>query len=189
MHDFLKEQYQFSDYQIAQLQYLVKTLASEFSKLLIMAFLFRNQLDIYASAVAVMLLMRTSTGGLHCKKYFSCFLVSLSYMLLSIMVLPNLPVNKVFQLILLFLCMLCNYWIGPVTSSIHRPLSERCIRRVRLQAFILVFLFLTVIYIIPDNPCITAGFWVIILHTLQLIAAKILKKKGEFYEKQVCEDY
>ena len=33
MHDFLKEQYEFSDYQIAQLKYLFKTVTAEFSKL------------------------------------------------------------------------------------------------------------------------------------------------------------
>lgn len=36
MHELLKEQYEFSDYQVAQLEYLGKTLLSEFSKFLIM---------------------------------------------------------------------------------------------------------------------------------------------------------
>ncbi|GFI70072.1 accessory gene regulator protein B [Lachnospiraceae bacterium] len=126
MHDFLKNQYQFSDYQIAQLQYLLKTFSSEFSKLLIMGFIFRNQMGVYFFAVTIMLLLRTATGGLHCKKYISCFLVSFTYMFLSLNVLPLISINKVFQLILLFFCMIGNYFIGPVTSVVSRLCVSSC---------------------------------------------------------------
>lgn len=177
MHDFLKEQYQFSDYQIAQLRYTWKTFASEISKTLIMALIFRNELGRYVFAVTIMLLLRTATGGLHCKKYISCFLVSLTYMFLSLAVLPSIAINKVFQLILLFICMLCNYYIGPVTSAVRRPLKEECTKRVKKQAFLIIFFYMTFLYIIPENPYFTCGFWVIILHTLQLTAAKLLKKE------------
>ena len=188
MHAFLKEQYGFSDYQVAQLAFLAKTLVSEFSKLLIMGILFRKELGMYLFAVSVMLLLRTATGGIHCKKYISCLLVSFSYIFLSLMVLPNIPINKVFQLILLFICMLCNYYIGPVTSSVHAPLSEGLVKRVRLQAFLVIFFYLTFTFIVPENPYTIAGTWVIILHTLQLAAARVLKK-GDPYERKICETY
>lgn len=188
MREFLKTQYEFSDFQIEQLKYTCKTLASEFSKLIIMGILFHNILGIYAFAVAVMLLLRSSTGGLHCRTYLSCFLVSLTYMFLALAVLPVIPVNKLVQMILLFLCILCNYYIGPVTSVVRHPLSEKIIHRVRGQAFVIIFFYLTLTYITPENPYITAGFWVIILHTTQLIAAKLLKVKGENrYESQTYQ--
>lgn len=176
MHDFLKNEYGFSDYQIAQLKYLFKTIASEFSKLAIMAIIFRNKIGLYVFAVTVMLLLRTATGGLHCKTYLGCFAVSLGYMFLSIEVLPLITVNKLLQLILLFICMLLNYYIGPVTSSVRPPLREHVFKRVRIQAFLIIFFYLTLTYILPETPYITAGFWVVILHTAQLIVAKILKK-------------
>lgn len=186
MHRFLKEQYQFSDFQIAQLQYVWKTFFSEFSKLLIMGLIFRNELGRYFFAVTIMLLLRTATGGLHCKKYISCFFVSFTYMFLSLIVLPPIPVNKVFQLILLFACMLCNYYIGPVTSAVHRPLSEECSKRIKIQAFLIIFFYLTLTYIVPENPYFTCGFWVVILHTLQLTVAKLLKKEGNYHERETC---
>ena len=43
MQEFLKRQYQFSDFQIAQLQFFVKTISSELSKFLIMGFIFRDR--------------------------------------------------------------------------------------------------------------------------------------------------
>lgn len=176
MHELLKKEYGFSDYQIAQLKYLFKTITAEVSKLAIMAFIFRNKIGLYFFAVTIMLLLRTATGGLHCKTYWGCFAVSLGYMFLSIEVLPLITVNKLLQLILLFVCMLLNYYIGPVTSSVRPPLREHVFKRVRIQAFLIIFFYLTLTYILPETPYITAGFWVVILHTVQLIAAKILKK-------------
>lgn len=184
MNEFLKANYQFSDFQIAQLQYTGKTFASEFSKLLIMGLLFRHDLGKYLFSVTIMLLLRTATGGIHCKKYITCFLVSFSYMFLSILVLPLIPVNKVFQLILLFVCMVCNYYIGPVTSAVHRPLNEKCTKKVKIQAFLIIFFYLTLLYIVPENPYFTCGFWVIILNTLQLVAAKVQKKEVCGYERE-----
>lgn len=184
MHEFLKEQYQFSDFQIAQLKYTWKTFASELSKLLIMGLLFRHDFGKYIFSVTLMLFLRTATGGLHCKKYISCFLVSFTYMFLSLMVLPAIPVNKVFQLVLLFICMLCNYYIGPVTSAVHRSLSTDCKKRVKVQAFLIIFFYLTLTYIVPENPYFTCGFWVIILNTLQLLLAKAQKKEEVYYERE-----
>ena len=179
MHNFLKQQYGFSDYQIAQLAFTAKTVGAEISKLLIMGFIFKDNLDLYIFAVIIMMLMRSSTGGLHCRTYWGCFFVSLAYMFLALSVMPLIPVNKLLQMILLFLCILCNYYIGPVTSAVHRPLSERVTKRVKLQSFVIIFFYLSLTFIVPENPYITVGFWVIILHTLQLSAAKILKMKGE----------
>lgn len=184
MYKFLKEQYQFSDFQIAQLQYTWKTFFSEFSKLMIMGLVFRNILGRYVFAVIIMMLLRTATGGLHCKKYISCFLVSFTYMFLSLAILPYIPINKVFQLILLFICMLCNYYIGPVISEVHRPLSNSCTKRVKIQAFLVIFFYLVLAYIVPESSYITCGFWVIILHTLQLTAAKLLKKEENYRERE-----
>ena len=191
MKELLKKYYQFSDYQVAVLQFVGKTLASELSKLLIMGIIFHDRLDIYAVAVTVMIFLRTATGGLHCRRYISCLSASFTYLFLAIivlpmMVMPQIPVNKVFQLILLFICMLCNYFVGPVTSTVHLPLKDGLVKKVKIQAFLFIFFFITVTYIVPESPYITVGFWVIILHTLQLVAARIIKK-GEPYEREIVE--
>ena len=114
MRELLKEQYQFSDFQIAQLEYVWKTVTSELSKLLIMGILFHDRLGLYLFAMAVMVL--------------------------------------------------------------------------RVQAFVIIFFYLTLTYIVPESPYITVGFWVIILHTLQLITAKLIKMKGAYdYERKTCQ--
>ncbi len=87
-------------------------------------------------------------------------------------------------MIFLFVCMLCNYFVGPVTSTVHVALSEQHVSKVRMQAFVFIFFYIVALYIVPENAYMTVGFWVIILHTLQLIAARILKK-GEPYERKI----
>lgn len=179
MQEFFKTQYGFSDYQIAQLAFTAKMVGAECSKLCIMGFLFKDCFLLYLFAVAIMMLMRYSTGGLHCRTYWGCFFVSLSYMFLVLKVLPWMAVTKLTQMLFLFVCIFCNYFIGPVTSKVHRPLSEKTTKRVRLQSFVSIFFYLMLTFIVPESCYITTGFWVIILHTLQLAAAKILKMKGE----------
>ncbi len=187
MHELLKTEYGFDEVQIKQLRYVWKTFSSEFSKLLIMGLFFHNRIGIYLFTVTLLMLLRSATGGLHCSKYYSCFITSIVYMALVIYALPFIPVAKPIQLLLLFLCILINYFIGPVTSAVHRPLTEETQNKVRLQVVIVIFFYLIFSYIVPENLYVTTGFWVIILHTMQLLAAKLQKMKGVvFYEKQTC---
>jgi hypothetical protein len=63
--NYLREKHQISNYQIAQIEFLFKTIFSEFSKIMIIGLLFPNQLEAYLFALCIMLFMRCSTGGLH----------------------------------------------------------------------------------------------------------------------------
>lgn len=183
MYEKIKTQYEFSDFQMEQLRFLFKSLFSEFTKIIIMGFFFIDQLPVYFLALFALALLRTSTGGLHCQKYFSCLCVSFIYVLLCIRILPLLYVNKLLQMLLLLVCLLLTYYLGPVTSSVHLPLAPKRIKEVKLQAFVVIFLFLIATYILPENPYITVCFWIICLHTIQLLAAKILKKGVLFHAK------
>lgn len=61
-------------------RYLVLSFLSETSKLLILALLFHRKIGIFLFSVLVLYLLRSTTGGMHCKRYWSCFLVSFSYL-------------------------------------------------------------------------------------------------------------
>ncbi|MBQ2936619.1 MAG: accessory gene regulator B family protein [Lachnospiraceae bacterium] len=176
MKDFLKKNYNFTDYQIAQLGYLFKTLLGELSKMVIMGVLFRKELPLYFAAIIMLLLMRTSTGGLHCKTYFTCLLSSCAYIFVCIKLLPMIPLPIVVQIISLPICLYINYKWGPVTSDIHMPLTEEQKKRGRIRALLIIYIFAIVMSIIPDNKYLIVCYWVIIVHSLQLVYAKILKK-------------
>lgn len=177
MKDFLKRNYNFTDYQVAQLAHLSKTLLAEFSKLIIMGVLFRHDLPLYFSAIAMLLLMRTSTGGLHCKTYLTCLLSSCAYVFVCMKLLPMLPLSILVQIASLSLCLYVNVKWGPVTSDIHMPLTESQKEKGRLRALIIILIFAIAMSVIPDNKYLIVCYWVIIVHSLQLVYAKI-KKKG-----------
>lgn len=176
MKELLKSTYQFTDYQIAQLEFLTKTLLSEISKILIIGLFFLKELPFFFVSMLIISLLRTSTGGLHCRTYFSCLAASWCYIIFTIKLLPLLPIHQTPAMILLVICIIIDYRIGPVTSDVHMPLTETSKNKGRLCTLftIITFLFFMVFY--PENTYVITGFWIIISHTLQLIAAKIRKK-------------
>lgn len=180
MKEKLKSWYQFSDYQIAQLEYFFKTVFSEISKILIIGFLFRKELDVYCVTMLSLCLLRTATGGLHCKTFWGCLFASTTYIVLAIRLLPLIPVSFLFKILLLLVCIPVNYYIGPVTSDVHMPLTAELTKKSRIRAAVSIFLFVILIYAIPESKYTVPIFWITITHSLQLIAAKIRKlKKGD----------
>ena len=175
---YLKDTYHLSSYQVAQIFFLFKTLASEISKMLIMGILFHKHLSLYVFALFIMVFLRSSMGGLHFYTYAGCLLTSIAYLWLAIYILPAITVAKYLQIIALILCILiCNY-IGPVISKYRPDVCKERFEQCKKFMTIFTFIYAIILYIMPENRYLYVGFWVIILHSLQLIVAKI-RKKGE----------
>ncbi|MBQ3600802.1 MAG: accessory gene regulator B family protein [Lachnospiraceae bacterium] len=174
----LKDTYHLSSYQIAQIFFLFETIISEMSKILIMGVAFHNHLPLYFFALFMMIFLRSAMGGLHFYTYAGCLLTSFVYIWAAIWLLPHITIAKYLQLILSVLCIvICNH-IGPIISK-YRP--EACKEHFsQCKRFITIFIFFytLILYVMPKNKYLTVGFWVIILHSLQLIIAKI-QTKGE----------
>lgn len=158
--------------------FLFLTFFSEISKFFLIGLFFLDNIKLYLWTILIFLILRSNNGGLHCKTYWSCFAVSLSYIFLSIRILPLIPTAKILQMFILLMCIVITYHIGPVTSSFRPTPSESVCKRQKNKLFMIIFLFLITLYILPENPYITTGYWVIILNTCQLLLAKILKKEG-----------
>ena len=174
----LRNKYNLTNYQIAQIFFLFKTLLSELSKMLIMGLLFHKHFFVYCFALFIMIFLRTTTGGLHFYTYWGCLLMSVAYMGLSIVILPMISVPLPVKLCLLICAIIICHVVGPITSK-YRPVNPPAqIQFLRKICIFTIFIFSIALYIIPENAYMTAGFWVIILHSLQLIAGKI-KKKGD----------
>ncbi len=175
----LKEKYQLSNYQIAQIEFLFKSLLSELSKMFIMGILFYNQLTLYLFALFVMLFLRCSTGGLHFYTYLGCLACSITYMCLVLWVLPSITVPIYMQLLLLLISILICNFVGPVVSKYRPTPSHKLYTRGKNTTCMFIFIYSLALYIIPENTYLIVGFWTIILHSLQLTVAKI-RKKGEY---------
>lgn len=173
MLDYIQKKFDFSDYQTAQLRYFFLTFFGELSKLVMLGFLFRKNLSLFIWAVFILHLIRSSLGGIHCKTYWGCFLMSLAYLILAIEILPHLPVNKFLQMAALIACIMLSHHIGPVTSKLHPVLSERVCAKLKIKVSVVLFIYYILLYIMPENQYVTVGFWVIILSIMQLVVAKL----------------
>lgn len=176
MKELLKSTYQFTDYQIAQLGFLGKTVLSEASKLFFIGLFFRKELPLFLISILILALLRTSTGGLHCSTYLSCLIASWFYIIFTIKILPLIPIRQFTAIILLILCAIIDYSIGPVTSDVHMPLTEKVKQKGRLCTLSTILTLLLLMLFVPENIYVITGFWIIITHTVQLTAAKIRKK-------------
>lgn len=174
---YLKEKHNLSNYQIAQLAFLGKTVLSEISKVLIMGIIFYKHLPLYFFSLLIMLVLRCSTGGIHFYTYIGCLAASIIFLWSVIVLLPIIIVPLSVQLILLLLCILSCYSIGPIPSKYRPPYSNTFIQKCKLIISIFIFLYTIVLYIIPGSPYLNVGFWTIILHSLQLTIAKYIRKE------------
>lgn len=174
--------------EIVLIRYLGLSILSEVSKIAIFAFLFRSQIELFLFAMGVMMLMRRSNGGMHCKRYLACFAVSLLYLFLCIKVLPVIPLPKSLMLMILLICICVNYRIGLVVSKYHKNPSEGQKKKGSIQSFVIVFFYMTALFILPENIYMCTGFWVIVLHSLQLAFAEF-NLKGEFLDEKGVKFY
>lgn len=176
--EYLKEKHHVSNYEIAQIEFLFKTIFSELSKMVIMGILFHEHLGLYLFALCVMLYLRTSTGGLHFYTYIGCLTGSILYVGSAIILLPNIILPSYLQLGALLISILTCYRIGPVVSKYRQEPSPQKFQHCRNITCTGIFVYALITYIMPENQYIIVGFWIIILHSLQLPIAKI-RKKGE----------
>lgn len=77
---YIKGKYGLSNYQMAQLTFVIKSTSSELSKILLMSIAFQNHLKLYIFLLIIMCFLRTFSGGLHFYTYQKCLLASTTYM-------------------------------------------------------------------------------------------------------------
>lgn len=179
----LTESKKYTRYQVKKIMYVLKTLSADISKVVILGIIFRNHFVSYIAALTALFMLRSFSGGIHNKTYLGCFATSLVYFLLSIMILPQITISFSIRILLLTACMVICEWIGPITSKYRPPLSQAKIALCKSITTTVIFSFILIANIVPSSPNVTVGFWVVILHTLQLVIAKLLvvakRKKKE----------
>lgn len=179
LYTLLSEEFHFTNYQIKLIRYRLLSLLSETSKILLMGILFwyLGCVPEYLFATAVLIFLRTGTGGIHLKHYTTCLFVTTAGLYSAVCLLPSaFPVTKLFALFLLFLCFLGNVYAAPVVSCYRPEPDGLSIRKSKIQATMVICVYAALLYVTPENTFITVGFWIIILQSAQLVAAKLIKQ-------------
>ena len=170
----LTDSNKYTRYEVKKIMYVIKTFSADTSKILILGIIFHKHIVAYLVALTVLFLLRSFSGGIHNNTYWGCFLTSFTYFLLSIIILPQIAVSFPLKVLLMTACIILCEWIGPVTSKYRPPLSPAKISVCKSITISTIFAFIVITNIIPESPYTSIGFWVIILHTLQLMLAKLI---------------
>lgn len=182
MFTFLSEN--FSERELAIIRYLLLCLLYEGSKFICLFALFTSigMQKEYLIAVVILLSIRNFLGGIHLNHYISCFLFTLIFMSISILLGRYLALEYILQNIILIVMIGISFICGPVTSTNHSALTPH-LRNIykSLGCFVLsgyFILFICKETFIYRNLC----FWVIVLQTLQLTVAKYSERRKKKHE-------
>lgn len=176
----IQARYELTDYQTRLLKYYLTVFFGETAKLLAIGCLFLHQYPTYLWCVLLFAMIHTATGGAHCRTYLGCLAVSAALFVLCIDILPYIEIALIWRIALLVVCILLNYYCGPVMTKERRArfksneiLAESTKKALhRVLAVISCFILYSCWK--PDTILAKAGFWIILLDTLQLTVAKII---------------
>lgn len=181
----LKETYGYTNYDLALVKYALVSIASELSKIMIL-FLFYfiiNKVSVFITFMLLLSFLRFNSGGFHCKHYLTCFFLTFVISFLAIIVLPSIykPNYLIIELSTI-ICLFINYYIGPIASPFRPSPGSLLLKHCKNNSFVVIFIFFIIVSISNSHkaiyPLLLVGFWTIILHTVQMIFAKILLIKG-----------
>ena len=182
--DELKDEYGYSSYDIAMVKYVLTSIFYEFSKLIIFGifFGFLGYFESFLVSLILLLFLRINIGGIHCKHYITCFLLTFVVLFSSIILLPKLLfVAPILIISICTICMIINYKIGPIASPFRPSPDSILIKKCQNTGFVIIFIFIIFVSFFHEFSLFATyfqvGFWTIVLHTAQLFIAKISKKE------------
>ncbi len=175
---------QFTDKEMARMDYTLKVFFYEFSKLLFFFIFFGSfgKLTELIICLLTLLPLRWISGGLHFKYYWSCFGFSFIFFSVLIFVLEQCVLLQPIQNISLLACNILLFFVGPVTSEKRKTMPLKQYQRMRFISSGILLLYSFLYFALENVPHRSLVFWSIILQIIQLFCARLVRK-GEIYEK------
>ncbi|MCM1236397.1 MAG: accessory gene regulator B family protein [Ruminococcus flavefaciens] len=170
----------FTSYELELLRYLYLCIAYDGSKFLILLIFF-NLFHLgreFCMGILFLLSLRNFFGGLHFNHYTSCFAFTFAFSSAGIALSHLVLLDKQLQTGLLLIIVLVSANIKPVVSANRPPLSVRQEKIYHACGMTVLLIYFVLFLTLQTFPYRNICFWVIILQTLQLVAAK-LSTKGE----------
>lgn len=167
------------EYKKQLIKYLLLCIISESSKIFLYSIIFLklHMFSEFLFSITLLVFLRTNGGGLHFKHYTSCLIVSFLIILGSIILGIHFPLKGLVTPLILIVCIFLGYQYVPVTSDNRPPTSDRIVKKSKRNTAAILIIYLALICIIPFNRYLNIGTWIIIIHILQLLLAKFIKRR------------
>lgn len=180
LYEDLQKYHNYTDYQIKLVRYVLKTLASEISKFLIIGafFLIIGKLPEFLFAAVLLLFFRRYNGGLHCKTYVTCLLASFLFFFAGVLALPALvTVPYVTGVVVLITLTVLIPVLAPVKGQYHAELQPEQIKRYRLWTLAVMIVVTLLYFFFPESVYFIIAFWIAAIHACQLYIAIIIERR------------
>ncbi len=162
-------------YEKALLLFYLKGILSDLSKTLIFFFIFYI-LGLHKEflwGVFFLIIFRVYSGGIHCKTYFRCLLLSFVILFSGIMLGMYLILPKYLMIVLSVICSIVICLLSPVLAPTRPVLAKEAVNSAKLKEGVIVGVFTLALSLIDTNMTINIGLWFLVLHSIQLTIAYI----------------
>lgn len=174
-----KQKRELSDYEKEWIKYYIECAFMEGSKIILFLIIFglKGLFIEFVVALLVLMLVRTNGGGLHFKHYLSCFIVSFLVLYASILIPTFIHLSTLSSAVLLLICNFVARYLVPIVSDSRPEPTPTLIKKSKRNTNIVITCYTILICICPKHPYLDIGVWTIIIHTIQLVLAKIMKRR------------
>lgn len=160
----------------------IKCMLYDVSKVVLFVAFFAaiHKLDSFVYAFLIFFPIRQVSGGLHFKHYTSCLIFSFVYMYAAVMLLAPMKLALAAVIPILAVCAAVVYAIGPILAPTRPALTKQEFAERRQKAVHIICYEIVLTILFFDSELASVGYWTIIMHSLQLVIAWIMKncKKG-----------
>lgn len=171
----------FTSYELELIRYLLLCIIYDVSKFLILLIFFSifHLGKYFCMEILFLTSLRNFFGGLHFKHYTSCFIFSFLFSSVGVLLSHLIVLNDIYQIILLTVIILISSAIKPITSATRPPLSAKQEKINHCCGMIVLFVYLILFLTIQNFPYRNICIWTIILQTIQLIVANLMKGENK----------
>ena len=120
----------YTENQLTEIRYSFLTIISEVEKIALLGIIFigLGKFADFLICTLILIAIRVFAGGLHFKGFWQCFLFSLAFFLLTIVILPLIPLSDIAYLVIALGGIAINFVFSPVLS-LNRPTKDKKKRR------------------------------------------------------------
>ena len=174
------------EYEAALKKYFLQCLLMEGSKIIIFFVIFGclGLVKEYIASLMALMALRCYSGGIHCKRYSSCLMVSLLVLAGNVYMGTHFMIPRPYSIFILLACAAIGYWLSPIVSENRPEPEESLVRKSKVHTVCVVMLFILMICICPPNAYLTIVIWTTVIHIFQLLLAKFIKRR-----RRICQNF
>ncbi|AKL95834.1 accessory gene regulator B [Clostridium aceticum] len=167
-----------SNSDIRKMKYAMKVIWSELEKFIIflLFFVVLNKVPLFLFSFAVLLSIRSFSGGLHFENNLPCFITSFGFFSLTVFILPHLFTMTIHTaLILTLVSIIIISYRSPRPSSFRPILNKKRKRILKYLSLFSTLLWIFVLFkflLIYNKTFFACGIWSIFLQASQLSIGK-----------------